>query len=144
MFEELAVLIEVFDGVGVVGARAIHEFVEVVRKPLPVLFAHAISRGDQCGVVRSALIFFVLLAPLRGGALVSVPALGLALVMAFVEDRSDHLLARGVVCGDVEQVAGGTGFQTAKLVDQGLTGCPREERADDVRVDDSGKGVASF
>ena len=30
-FEELAVLIEVFDGVGVVGARAIHEFVEVVR-----------------------------------------------------------------------------------------------------------------
>ena len=30
-FEELAVLVEVFDGVGVVGARAIHEFVEVVR-----------------------------------------------------------------------------------------------------------------
>ena len=31
MFEELAVLIEVFDEVGMVGARAIHEFVEVVR-----------------------------------------------------------------------------------------------------------------
>jgi len=31
MFEELIVLVEVFDGVGVVGARAIHELVEVVR-----------------------------------------------------------------------------------------------------------------
>ena len=30
-FEELAVLVEVFDGVGVVGARAIHEFLEVVQ-----------------------------------------------------------------------------------------------------------------
>ena len=30
-FEELIVLVEVFDGVGVVGAWAIHEFVEVVR-----------------------------------------------------------------------------------------------------------------
>ena len=30
-FEELTVLVEVFDGVGVVGARTIHEFVEVVR-----------------------------------------------------------------------------------------------------------------
>ena len=33
-FEELAVLVEVFDGVGVVGAWAIHEFVEVVRQAL--------------------------------------------------------------------------------------------------------------
>ena len=31
MFEKLTVLIEVFDGVGVVGARTVHEFVEVVR-----------------------------------------------------------------------------------------------------------------
>ena len=30
-FEELAVLVEVFDGVGVVSAWAIHELVEVVR-----------------------------------------------------------------------------------------------------------------
>ena len=71
-----------------------------------------------------------------------VLALGLALVPASTKDRSDHLLAGGVVCGDVEYVAGGIGLQTAKLVDQGLTGCPREERADDVRVYDIRKGVS--
>ena len=32
MFEELALLVEVFDGVGMVGAWTIHEFVEVVRQ----------------------------------------------------------------------------------------------------------------
>ena len=116
-FEELAVLVEVFDGIGVVGARAIHELVEVFRQPLLGLLPRAISRGDQCGVVRSASIFFVLLAPLCGGALILVHALGLAFVPASVEDRSDCLLARGVVGGDVEQVMGGTGFQAAKLVD---------------------------
>ena len=61
--------------------------------------------------------------------------LGLALVLASVEYCSDCLLTRGVVCGDVEQVTGGSGLQEAKLVDQGLVGCPREECADDVRVD---------
>ena len=71
-----------------------------------------------------------------------VLALGLAFVLASVEDRSDCLLTEGVVCGDVEQVTGGTGLQAAKLVDQGLTGCPREECTDDVRVDDIRKGVA--
>ena len=91
-----------------VGAWAVHELVEVVRQPLLGLFAHTISRGDQCGVVRSALIFFVLLAPLCGGALVLVLALGLAFVPASVEDFSDHLLARGMVSGDIEQVIGGT------------------------------------
>ena len=49
-----------------------------------------------------------------------------------------------MVGGDVEKVAGGTGFQTVKLVDQGLTVCPREERDDDVCVDDIGEGVASL
>ena len=46
MFEELAVLIEVFDGVGMVGAWAIHELVEVVRQALLGLLAHVISYGD--------------------------------------------------------------------------------------------------
>ena len=49
-FEELAVLVEVFDGVGVVGAQAIHELVEVVRQALMGLLAHRISCGDQRGV----------------------------------------------------------------------------------------------
>ena len=47
-------------------------------------------------------------------------ALGLALFLASIEDRSDRLLAGGMVRGDVEQVTGGSGLQTAKLMDQGL------------------------
>ena len=71
-----------------------------------------------------------------------VHALGLAFVPASVEDRSDRLLAGGVVSGDVEQVADGMGLQAAKLVDQGLVGRPREECTDDVCIDDIRKGVA--
>ena len=92
----------------------------------------------------SALILFVLFAPLCEGALVLVLALGLALGSASTKDLSNCLLVRGMVHGDVEQVAGGTGLQTTELVDQGLAGCPREEGADDVRVDDIKKAVASF
>ena len=109
-FEELAVLVEVFDGIGMVGAWAIQGFVEVVRQSLLGLLAHAISHGDQCGAVQSVLILFVLLAPLFRMALILVHALGLAFVLASIEDRSNCLLARGMVSGDVEQVAGGTGF----------------------------------
>ena len=46
MFEELAVFVEVFDGVGMVGAWAIHELVEVVRQALLGLLVRAISYGD--------------------------------------------------------------------------------------------------
>ena len=88
-----------------VGAWTVHEFVEVVRQPLLGLLAHAISRDDHHGVVRLAL-----LAPLCGGALVLVHALGLSFVLASAENHSDRLLTRGVVSGDVEQVTGGTGF----------------------------------
>ena len=133
-----------FDGVSVVGAWAIHELVEVVRQALLGLLACTISCGDQRGVALSAPILLILLAPLRGGALVLVLVLGFVLVPASVEDRSNRLLAGGVVRGDVEQVAGGSGLQAAKLVDQGLAGCPGEECADDVRVDDIREGVASF
>ena len=73
-----------------------------------------------------------------------VLTLGLALVLASAKDRSDCLLTRGVVSGDNEQVAGGTGLQTAKLMDQGLVGHPREECADDVHVDDIREVVASL
>ena len=121
---------------------AIHELVEVVRQALLGLLARAIGCGDQRGEGHSALILLVLLTPLRGGALVLVFMLGLALVPASIEDRSDHLLAGGVVHGDIEQVAGGSGLQTTKLVDQGLVGCLRKEHADDVHIDDIRKGVA--
>ena len=131
-----------FDGVGVVGARAIHELVELVRQALLGLLARVISYGDQRGVGRSVPILLVLLAPLHGGALVLVLALGLALVSASVEDRSDRLLVEGMVRGNVKQVVGGTGLHIAELVDQGLTCCPKEERADDVCINDIRKGVA--
>ena len=62
-------------------------------------------------------MFFVLLAPLCGGALILVHALGLAFVPASIEDRSNRLLTEGVVHGNIEQVTGGPGLQAAKLVD---------------------------
>ena len=74
------------DGVGVVGAWALYELVEVVRLALLGLLAYAISCGDQRGVGRSPSILLVLFAPLRGGALVLVLMLGLALVPASTKD----------------------------------------------------------
>ena len=100
--EELAVLVEVLDRVGVVGAWTLHELIKVVRLALLGLLARAIGHGDQSGVGQSAPILLVLFAPLCGGALVLILALGLALVLASVEDRSDHLLSGGMVHGDVE------------------------------------------
>ena len=73
-----------------------------------------------------------------------VLALGLAPVPTAAENHLDRLLARGVVRGDVEQVMGGMGLHTAELVDQGLSGCPREECTNDVHVDDIRKGVHCF
>ena len=46
-----------------------------------------------------------------------VHGLGLDFVPTPVEDRSDRFLTGGMVSGDVEQVAGGTGLQASKLVD---------------------------
>ena len=46
VFEELAFLVEVLDGVGVVGACTVHEFVEVVRQSLLGLLGCAIGHGD--------------------------------------------------------------------------------------------------
>ena len=91
-----------------VGARALHELVEVVRQALLRLLARAIRHGDQRGVGRSAPIILVLFAPLRGGALVLILAFGLAFVSASIEDRSDCLLVGDMVSGDVEQVTCGT------------------------------------
>ena len=142
MFKKLAVLVEIFDGIGVVGAWTLHELVEVVGLALLGLLAHAVDCGDQSLVGRSTSTLLVVLALFCGGALTLVLALGHAPVPIAAEDRLDHLLAGGVVRGDVEQVMGGTGLHTAELVDQGLASCLREEHADDVHVDDIRKGVA--
>ena len=84
MFEELVVLEEVFDGVGMVGARAPHELVEVAQRVLLGLLARMISRGNQRGAGWSAVIFSVLFPPLCGGALILILALGLAFASASV------------------------------------------------------------
>ena len=85
--EELAVLVEVFDGVAMVGARALHELMEVAWRVLLGLLAHVISRGDQRGASRSAAIFFVRFPLLHGGALILILALGLAFASASVGAR---------------------------------------------------------
>ena len=102
VLEEFAVLVEVLHGVGVVGAWALHELVKVVRLALLGLLAHTIGHSDQSGVGRSAPILLVIFAPLRGGALALVLALGLAPILSAAEDHPEYLLAKGVVCGDVE------------------------------------------
>ena len=50
--EEFAVLVEVLNGVGVVGARVLHELVEVVGLALQGPFASTIGSGDQSWVGR--------------------------------------------------------------------------------------------
>jgi hypothetical protein len=68
-----------------VGAWALYELIEVARKVLLGLLVHVISRGNQRRVGRSVVIFSVLFPLLCGGALVLVPALGLAFASASVE-----------------------------------------------------------
>ena len=72
-----------------VGARALHELVEVARRVLLGLLARVISHGDQRGVSRSVAIFSVLFPPLRGGTLVLILALGLAFASASVGARRE-------------------------------------------------------
>ena len=83
--EELAVLVEVFDGVVVVGARALHVIVEVAQRVLLGLRARVIGHGDRHEVSRLAAILSVLFSPLRAGALILIRALGLTFVVASVE-----------------------------------------------------------
>ena len=85
--EELAVLVEMVDRIVVVGARVIHELVEVSRLVLLGLRAQVIGRGDRRGVSRSAAILSVLFSPLCGGVLVLILALGLTFVVASVGAR---------------------------------------------------------
>ena len=71
-------------GVGMVGAWALHELVEVAWRVLLGLLARVFSRGDQREVGRSPTIFSVLFPHLCGGVLVLILALGLAFASASV------------------------------------------------------------
>ena len=85
--EELAVLVEMVDGIVVVGVRALHELVKVSQRVLLGLSARVICRGGQRGAGQSAAILSVLLSPLCGGALVLILALGLTFAVASVGAR---------------------------------------------------------
>ena len=84
MLEELAVLVEVFYRVVMVGAWALYKLVEVARRALLGLRARMISHGDQRRVGWSAVILSVLFPPLCGGALVLILTLGLALALTSI------------------------------------------------------------
>ena len=58
--EELAVLVEMVDGIVVVGARALHELVKVAWRVLLGLSACVIRHGDQRRVGRSTVILSIL------------------------------------------------------------------------------------
>ena len=73
-----------FDGVGMVGAWALHEPIEVAWKVLLGLLACVIICGDQRGVGRPTTIFSVLFFPLCGGALVLILSLGPAFALVSV------------------------------------------------------------
>ena len=90
--QELAVLVEMVDGIVVVGAQALHELVKVVRRVLLGRSVRIICRGGQRGVGRLAAILYVLFPPLRGGALVLILAPGLTFVAAPIEARRKRRL----------------------------------------------------
>ena len=92
MLEEVAVLVEVFNGVVMIGARALHELMEMDQRVLLGMRACVISRGDQCGVGRSAAIFSLLFPLLCGGTLILILALGLAFALASVGVRREQRL----------------------------------------------------
>ena len=78
------------DGTVVVGARALHEIVEMAQRVLLGLSAHVIRRGNQLRVGQSAAILSVLFPLLRGGALVLILVLGLAFASASVVARRER------------------------------------------------------
>ena len=57
--EELVVLVEMFDGIVMVGARALHELVKVAWRVLLGLCARMIGRGNRRKVSRLAAILSV-------------------------------------------------------------------------------------
>ena len=73
-----------FDGIFVVGARALHDLMKVARRVLLGLCARVIGRDDRRGVGQSAAILSVLFSPLCGGALLLILTLGLALASASI------------------------------------------------------------
>ena len=85
-------------------------------------------------------MFLFLLKPVRPALDDELLPFGLAFVA--VEDGSDCFLARGVTCGDVKELLGGSRILASELANQGLAGGPREECPNDVGIGDVGQRVS--
>ena len=88
-----------------------------------------------------APLLVLLLAGMVGGAFAGI-LIPLHLALKAVEDRSDRLLARGMAGGDVEELLGGLWALTSQLVNQRLTGGPRQESSYNIGVGDVRQLVA--
>lgn len=135
-------LVEVLDGERMVGVGTFHQLLEVVIAALLKWLFWPVGHRNYSWVSHSMPLLLVLLPLSEGRARVLVLTLGFALLLAITKDRVDHLLTEGMVSGNIQQVAGRPGLDAAKLVNQGLAGCPSKESADDFHVDDVMKGVA--
>ena len=76
-----------------------------------------------------------------GGAFVDV-LVPLCLALGAVENRSDHLLARGMAGGDVEELLGGSWALASQLMNWGLAGGPGQEGSYNIGVGDIGQLLA--
>ena len=66
----------------------------------------------------------------------------LCLALGAVENHPVRLLARGVAGDDVEELLGSSRALTSQLVNQGLTGGPRQKSSYDIGIGDVGELIA--
>ena len=93
------------DGEGMVRAWPFEQLLEVVQGTLSGLLTPlAVDDGHE--LVLTPLLVLLLVGTV-GGAFASI-LVPFCLALEVVEDRSDRLLARGIVGGDVEEFLGGS------------------------------------
>ena len=102
------------DGESMVQAWPFKQLLKVVRGTLGGLLTPLAVGGGHEQTVASLLV--LLLVGTVGGAFTGV-LVPLCLALEAVEDRSDHLLARGMTGGDVEELLGGSWALTSQLMD---------------------------
>ena len=115
------------------------QLLEVVRGTLgglPTTFV--VGGGHERALAPLLVLLFV---GMVGGAFTGV-LVPLFLALRAVKNCPDHLLARGMAGGDVEELLGGSRTLMSQLVNRGLVGGPRQESSYDVGVGDVGQLVA--
>ena len=118
-----------------VRAWPFEQLLEEVRGTLDGLLASlTVDSGHERALTP---LFVLLLVGTVGGAFAGILIL-LRLAFEAVENCFDSLLVRGVASGDVKEFLGGSRALTSLLVDQGLTGGPRQEGSYHVGVGDVG------